>query len=77
VAAAAEDDEAAFGRAQHHRLVVQDQRVGLPAALPECLASTEASLELRGAIDLARDQHRAVEQDGGPALLDDPEPGAL
>src|SRR5262245_12220584 len=71
VAAAADQDEAAFAQPQHQRLVVEDQRVGLPAAVTEGIVPLEARLELRRSINLAGDQHRTVEQERGPALLDD------
>jgi hypothetical protein len=77
VAAAAEDDEAEFGQPKHHRLVVEDQRVGLPAASTECLVPAEARLELRRSIDLTCDQHRAIEQEGGSTFLEDVKVGSL
>ena len=77
VATAGQDHESAVGETHHECLVVEDQRVGLPAAVHMCLVSGEARLERRRAIDLARHEHRAVEQEGGLLLLDDLEARAL
>ena len=77
VTTSGEDHQAATGQAHHDRLVVEDQRVGLPAAVNVCLVSHEASLERRRAIDLARHEHRAVEQERRLLVLDDLEARAL
>ena len=77
VTTAGEDDEPAPGEAHHDRLVVEDQRVGLPAAVDVRLVSQEAGLERRRAIDLARHEHRPVEQERRLSFLDDLEARAL
>ena len=77
VAAAGQDDQAVAAHHRHERLVVEDQRVGLPLAIPVGLVPGKAALELRGPVDLAGHQQRAVEQEGGLALLDDLEARAL
>ena len=71
VAASAHDHQAAVANAQHQRLVVEDERVGLPLPVAQRLVTLKARLERRGAVDLAGDQRRAVEQEGRPALLHD------
>jgi hypothetical protein len=74
-------DRAGMGAGRHHHqalagdvddqvLVVQDQRVGLPAVAGPRLVDGEADLELGDPGDLARDQHLVVEQQGRAALLD-------
>jgi len=71
VSTAGEDYEAGAGETQHKCLVVEDQRVRLPAAVHVCLVSGEAGFERCRAIDLARHEQRAVEQKGRLLLLDD------
>ena len=45
-------------------LVVEDQRVRLPAAVPPCLVDGEAGARTRRrAVDFTGDEHRAVEQE--------------
>ena len=77
VAAAAEHDQPAVAHASDQRLVVEDQRIGLPAVVAERLVPLEAGLELGRPVDLAGDQHRAVEEERWLALLDDLETGAF
>ncbi len=59
------------------RLVVEDQRVGLPVAVAVGLEQRVSALELGRAVDLAGDEQRAVEQERRLPLLDDVEAGAL
>ena len=75
--AAGEDHQAAPAHVRHEGLVVEDQRVGMPLRVSEGLVDGEALLELRAAVDLAGDQHRAVEEERGLLLLDDLEAGSL
>ena len=77
VAAAGEDDEALAAHVRDQRLVVEDQRVGLPAAVAVGLETAGPLLELGRAVDLAGDQQRAVEQERRLPLLDDLEARAL
>jgi hypothetical protein len=76
VATAAEHEEAAVAHTRHERLVVEDQRIGLPASAVH-LMSLEAGLELGRTVDLAGDQHGAVEQERRLLLFDDLEAGAF
>ena len=62
---------------RHEGLVVEDQGIGLPASVPVGLVDREALFELGRAVDLARDQERAVEEERGLAVLHDLEAGAL
>ena len=71
VPAAGEDDEPAPGDVGDQCLVVQDQRVGLPAAAAPGLVDGEPLLEAGDAVDLAGDQHRPVIQERRLPLLDD------
>ena len=75
--AAAQDHQAAVAHADHERLIVEDQRVGLPAAAVQCLVSSKPVSNSRRAVDLAGDQCRAVEQERRLALLDDLKAHAL
>ena len=77
VTTAGEDHEAATVEAHHDRLVVEDQRVRLPAAVDVRLVTREAGLERRRAIDLTGHEHRAVEQERRLSFLDDLEAHAL
>jgi hypothetical protein len=77
VSAAGQDDETVSAHHRHEGLIVEDQRVGLPPAMPVGLVPRKAALELRGPVDLAGHQQRALEQEGGLALLDDLEACAL
>ena len=77
VAAAGEHDEPAAADVRDERLVVEDQRVGPPVAVAVSLVTREAALEVAGAIDLARHEQGAVEQEARLALLDDLEACAL
>ena len=77
VSAAAQNDEAAVAQAEHERLVVEDQRIRLPAAVAVGLVALEAGLELGRPIDLAGDQRRSVEEEGWLPLLDDREAQVL
>ena len=69
VGAAGHHHQALAGDVDDHVLVVEDQRVGLPAVAGPGLVDGEAGLELGDPGDLAGDQHLAVEQQGGAALL--------
>src|SRR4029079_7920187 len=77
VTASGQHHEAATRQAHHNRLVIEDQRVGLPAAVNIGFVSLEARLERRRAIDLARHDYRAVEQERRLSFLDDLESRAL
>src|SRR5688500_4030303 len=77
MAAARDDDKAVAAHAGDERLVVEDQRIRLPALDPVGLVTREAALELGGAVDFAGDVQRALQQKRRLAVLDDVEPGAL
>src|SRR5262245_9529553 len=51
------------------RLVVEDQRVGLP--VPVALGLVQTLLEVCGQLDFAGDQHAAVEEERRLSPLDD------
>jgi hypothetical protein len=80
------DDAGMAAPGEHHQtgpaevhdqsLVVEDQRVGLPAVVVVGLVEGHAGLEVRGPRHLAGDQHRAVEQQRRLLVLDDLEPGS-
>jgi hypothetical protein len=53
----------------HERLVVADQRVGLPLPINQRLLRGQTFLEVGNALDLAGDEHRAVEEEGCSAPL--------
>ena len=65
VAAAGEDHEALAAHVRHQRLVVEDQRVGLPVAVAVGLEQRVALLELGRAVDLAGDQQRPSSRNDG------------
>ena len=65
VPAAGEHDQPAPGDVGDQRLVVQDQRVRLPASAAPGLVDRESLLEAGGAVDLPGDQHRPVVQEPG------------
>jgi hypothetical protein len=67
--AAGHDHQALAGDLDDQVLVVQDQRVGLPALVGPRLVDGETGLEPADAGDLTRDQHVAIQQQGGAALL--------
>ena len=75
VAAAGQDNEAMASDGGHERLVVEDQRVGLPGSVPVRLVDGEPALELGRAVDLTGDQQRPVEQERRLLLLDDVKAG--
>src|SRR6185312_15186676 len=77
VPAAGQHDQSATGNVRDQRLVVEDERVGLPAVAAPSLVDREATFEVGGAVNLTGDQHRAVEQERRLPLLDDVEPGVL
>ena len=77
VPAAGEHDQPAPGDVSDQRLVVQDQRVGLPALAAPGLVDSESLLESGNAVDLASDQHRPVVQERRLPLLDDAEAGVF
>jgi hypothetical protein len=73
VPAAGEDDDAAAADVRHQRLVVEDQRVGLPAAFPVGLVDrARVELEPAHVLDEAIRREASVEQDADdpPRLLD-------
>ncbi len=77
VPAAGEHDEPTVADVHHERLVVEDQRIGFPLVAGEPLVEGHALLEVGGAVDLAGDQHRLVEQQRSLAPLDHLEPLVL
>ena len=72
-----DDDEPAAGHVHDQRLVVEDQRVRLPAPVPQRLVDREALLEVGRTRHLAGDQHAAGEQERRLRPLDDVEADAL
>ena len=77
VPAAGQDDEAASAHPRHERLVVEDQRVGLPRAVPMRLVPGEPAFEARAAVHLAGHEQRPVEEERRLSLLHDLEARAL
>src|SRR6188472_4335075 len=78
VAAAGENDEPAPADFGDDRLVIEDQRVALPAAGSLGLMGGRGpALEAGRPIDLAGDEQRAVEQERRLLALDDLEAGTL
>jgi hypothetical protein len=55
VTAAGQHDEAASAHVRDEGLIVEDQRIGLPASVPVGLVGREAPLERGRAVDLAGD----------------------
>ena len=89
VTAAAENHQATVSEPDHECVIIEDQRVCVPASVAQRLMSVEPRLEWRGPIDLARDQHGAIEQEREgyrlpvdfdqerawlPVLMDEPAP---
>ena len=74
VTASAQHHQPPIAEAEHQRLVVEDQRIGLPAILRERLMPGKPSLERRLAVNLTGAEHRSVEQKRRLALLHDREP---
>ncbi len=70
VAATRQHDEALVAHVDDHGLIVPDPGVGLPARVAAGELEREALLEVREPIDLARHQHRAVEEQRGTRVLD-------
>ena len=62
VRAAGEYDEALAGDVGDERLIVEDERIGCPAAVAARLVDGEALLEAAASVDLAGDEHRSVQQ---------------
>ena len=77
VTAAAEDHQPAVAQPEHERLIVEDQRIGLPFGATQCLVAPKAGLERCRTVDLTGDQRRAVQQEGRLPSLDDLEPHSL
>src|SRR6478672_2278394 len=78
VAAAGEHDQALAANVRHERLIVEDELVGLPLAVPARLvARCETLLERGRAIDLAGHEQRAFEEERGLTPLGDLEAGAF
>jgi hypothetical protein len=77
VAARGEYDKALAGHVRDQRLVIQDQRVGLPLPVTAGLRDRKAAPEAQRAVDLAGNQQRPVQQKRGLLLLDDLKAGAL
>jgi len=75
VAAAGDDHQAAAGDIDDEGLVVEHERIGLPAAAEPGLLRRETRLVPGGARDLAGDQHGPAEQETRLLFLDDVEPG--
>src|ERR1039458_1857526 len=73
VTAPAQHHQPPITEAQHQRLVVEDQRIRLPAVLAERLMPGKPGLERRLPVDLTRDEHCAVEQKRRLAFLHDRE----
>jgi hypothetical protein len=63
VAAAGEHDQSPAPHVYDECLVVDDQRVGLPATVALGLVERHALFELGRAVDLAGDEHAAVQQE--------------
>ena len=66
MAAAREDDQSPARDVGDQGLVVEDQRIRLPGSAPPGLVDREAPLEAGGAVDLAGDEHRVVEEERRP-----------
>ena len=73
VAAAGDHDQAPAADVDDQRLVIEHERVRLPAAVEPGLLRREARLVPAGPRDLAGDQHRPAEQEARLLLLDDVE----
>jgi hypothetical protein len=63
MAAAGQHYEPLAADVRDQRLIVEDQRIGLPPLAAKGLMDGEAALEVRGPVDFAGDQQRAVEQE--------------
>jgi hypothetical protein len=63
VAASGEHDQATPPHVHGERLVVEDQRIGLPAPIPVRFVEGQTLLEVGGAVDLAGDEDAAIQQD--------------
>lgn len=78
VPAAGEHDQATVAHVHDERLVVDHQRVVGPGrAVPRLVGGRHPALELRGAVDLAGDEHAAVHEQRRLAPLDQREPLAV
>jgi hypothetical protein len=77
VPAAGEHDQPAPGDAGDQRLILQDQRVGLPALAAPGLVDREALLEAGDPVDLPGDQHRPVVPERRLPLFNDAEVGVF
>jgi hypothetical protein len=77
VTAAGQHDQAASAHVRDQRLVVEDQRVRLPAPVPVRLVRRHSVFELGRAVDLAGHQERAVEQERRLLALDHVEAGSV
>ena len=75
MAAPGEHEQAVVANPQDQRLVVEDERVGLPSVAAVRLVALHAGLERRRSVDLAGDQHRPLEEERRAAALDDVETG--
>src|SRR5580704_536411 len=75
VTAAGDHHQAAAADVDDERLVIEDQRVGLPAVGGPSLLRRETGLPPGGARDLAGDQHGPAEQETRLLFLDDVEAG--
>src|ERR1700729_164080 len=75
VPASRDDQQALVLDVDDQRLVVEHQRIRLPAAVQPGLLWRESRLVAGAAGYLASDQHRLLEQEAGLAFLDDLEPG--
>jgi hypothetical protein len=70
VAAAGDHHDALVADVHDERLIIEHERVGLPASVEPGLLRREAWLVPRGPGDLAGDQHGPAEQEAGLAFLD-------
>ena len=77
VTAPGQHDQAVAGDVDNEGLVIEDQRVWCPGPVGQCLVKRHAMFEVAGAVDLAGDQHRIIEQQRWLAAFDDFEAGLL
>jgi len=78
VPAAGDDDQPAAAHVHDQRLVVDHQGVVRPgSAVPRLVGGRHPALELRGAVDLAGEEHAAVDEQRRLAALDHREPLAV